>query len=235
MRPFDEIPVDVWQWLVIAGIFSLLGIRSYLSYRKKKNTISGFYGFVGIAASCTYLLWAVPALFTNDDLIIRYFTTAGDLFSVVPIASHAYLVWLIFLKPKKVRLLFPALAAIGLSIWSLYETLANSIGNAQYAYINESNEFVITSLPHAQSIMYILFFLPVSFYFAKRAMTSKVLADKVRNFALTIVYLGISILEIFSNSIDSTDQSQSSTRLIIFSAVGLFGILFFVVTRMLRK
>jgi len=101
MQFANHIPFEAFQWLFVAIVFYVVGARSYLNYRKAKNPVSLSVALSTSGAGLSYLLWAMPSLFTNNADIIRYAGVAGDVNMAFVVGSLAVLLWLLLLKGKK--------------------------------------------------------------------------------------------------------------------------------------
>ncbi len=233
MRPLGEIPVDSWQWLIIAAIFLLVGVRSTIKYRSTKNEITLFFAILGPLTGLVYILWAIAPMFTTSNNIIRYFEAAGDVLVAIPVAAQSYLLWLLVLRERGISKYIPIGVGAVLALLSIYTTLDTAIGDDTYAYLTDDHVLVLTKLPTYQLLMFLMFFYPIAVYFIHTAFRAKKLKERLRSLAIATLYAGLATIEIYIGTIASSGKySDEDERAIIFSVVGVFGLLFFILAQL---
>ncbi len=230
----DNIPTASWQWLLIGIVFYTVGIKSFISYKKTTNQVALFYAYVATSAGVSYTLWSLPSIFSSNAEVIKYFSMVGDVLITIPIASHAILVWLLMLKSKRISKWALLIPSSIIALWSSTLSVADALSGTNFAHISNSGELLLGNLPSILSVLFIILFYPLAFYFFKGIRSSKNLSGKMRGVALGLIYAGLATTEIQANSFSST-SSQSEERTIIFVLMIVFGVLFFVITRIAKE
>ncbi len=212
------IPLNKIHWYVAIPIVLFIGVRGLVQYKKDRNRLNLYVGWVGLLYTACFVSYGIPLLLTSNPDIISSSILLGDILQFMAL----FTIWLgvirVYLTKNNQLSKFAVFLNILFLIISIIVSLFNANGSS--VQLNQtSSGFIEIILPTSFwfeliiAIEYIGFVL-FGAYFIYGARQNKDINKKIRMYSIAFILTTIGLLYVIQPFFDAPNNSQLATNII---------------------
>lgn len=213
-----HIPLNKIHWYVAVPIVLFIGIRGILQYKKDRNRLNLYVGWVGLLYTACFVSYGIPLLLTSNTDIISNSILLGDILQFMAL----FTIWLgvirVYLAKNSQLTKFAVFLNILFIIVCIIVSLFN-INDSKVQLNQASSGFIEIILPTSFwfelviAIEYIGFVL-FGAYFIYGARQNKDVNKKIRMYSIAFILTTIGLLYVIQPFFNVPISNQFATNLI---------------------
>jgi hypothetical protein len=190
MTPLNVIPVDSFSWLIGSAACLVLGVKSFLRYRRSRDELTKYVAWFALVVGAALATFCVPSFFTLNTSTLLFWDLLGEGFFFGGMMAQAAIMWFLLLRPRfSAYFVTIPVGVVGLAAW-LY-----SLPNTKMIL---TNNFITYLNPRATALAIALLMIglfgPVGLYFLRSAPRQAGFKAIFTSATVGLAYLGIGLI-----------------------------------------
>ena len=211
-------PVNTIHWYIGFPFALFIGIRGIAQYRKDNSKLNEYLGLTGLFYSLCFLMYGIPALFTENSQALTLSTMAGDILQFIALLFMWLAVVRVF-AAKKPFLRGVLLTLVGvLFVASVYlsvkTNLANPVTITQASDGLWTIDFSFSGIYSAVTALQYSSFLLLAAFFASQARFTKDKLKKVRIYSIAAILFVVGAVYVIQPLLNSGGDFRTITLLL---------------------